>query len=140
MATSTEIKNNNNTLIREKTAPSSITKDNVADQLDAIVDYVDQEKRPYKVYTAYISHGAGNGTPTSVISENTIGTLTPTYEGTGEYGFASSGLFTVGKTLCITSSANLMKSGSVATNANFVSLLTENDSFTNLFLEIRVYP
>src|SRR5689334_18155823 len=43
MATSTEIKDNNNTLIRVKTAAKSITKNNVADQLDAVVDYVDQQ-------------------------------------------------------------------------------------------------
>lgn len=43
MPTSTEIKNNNNTLIRAKTTAASITKVNVADQLDATVDYTDQE-------------------------------------------------------------------------------------------------
>lgn len=43
MATSAEIKSNNNTLIRLKTAPKSITKVVVADQMDAIVDYVDQQ-------------------------------------------------------------------------------------------------
>ena len=41
--TNTQIKDNNNTLIRTKTVAKSITKTNVADQLDAIVDYVDQE-------------------------------------------------------------------------------------------------
>lgn len=43
MATSTEIKDNNNTLIRVKTTAKSITKGNVADQLDSIVDYADQQ-------------------------------------------------------------------------------------------------
>lgn len=43
MATSAEIKSNNNTLIRLKTAPKSITKANIADQLDAGIDYTAQE-------------------------------------------------------------------------------------------------
>lgn len=55
MATSTEIKNNTNSLIRVKTVASSITKVNVADQLDAIVDYVDQEVKS-KVVKRTITH------------------------------------------------------------------------------------
>ena len=137
--TNTQLKTQIDADITNKTTADSVTTENVGENLKDIVDYVDQEKRPYKVYTAYISHGAGTGDPTSAIRENTIGALTPTYEGTGEYGFSSSGLFTVGKTLCITSSQNLMKSGAVSTNANFVSLFTENDSFKNLFIKIRVY-
>jgi hypothetical protein len=43
MATSAEIKSNNNTLIRIKTTAKSITKENVADQLDASIDYTVQE-------------------------------------------------------------------------------------------------
>jgi len=43
MATSAEIKSNNNTLIRIKTTDKSITKGNVADQLDASIDYTVQE-------------------------------------------------------------------------------------------------
>jgi len=43
MATSAEIKSNNNTLIRIKTTAKSITKSNVADQLDASIDYTIQE-------------------------------------------------------------------------------------------------
>jgi len=43
MATISEIKSNNNTLIRVKTTAKSITKANVADQLDATVDFTAQE-------------------------------------------------------------------------------------------------
>lgn len=50
MATSTEIKSNNNTLIRVKTASGSITKSNVADQIDASVDYTVQEVSTVKTY------------------------------------------------------------------------------------------
>lgn len=141
MATSTEIKNNNNTLIRAKTAPASITKTNVANQLDAIVDYVDQEKRPYKVYSALITHGTGNGNPTAQVLENTIGTINWVYDEPNNYTALSSNLFTLNKTLVFVSSpANpLMKVGALSNNANFVGLTTENDGFANLAIEIRVY-
>lgn len=43
MATSAQIKSDNNTLIRVKTTAKSITKVNVADQLDAGIDYSVQE-------------------------------------------------------------------------------------------------
>lgn len=43
MATSAEIKSNNNALIRAKTVAKSITKQSVADQLDAGIDYTVQE-------------------------------------------------------------------------------------------------
>lgn len=43
MPTGTQIKTNTNTLIRLKTEPRSILKGSVADQLDAAIDYVDQE-------------------------------------------------------------------------------------------------
>lgn len=46
--TNTQIKDNNNTLIRIKTVAKSITKINVADQLDASIDYIDQQA-PIKV-------------------------------------------------------------------------------------------
>lgn len=141
MATSTEIKNNTNSLIRVKTVASSITKVNVANQLDAIVDYVDQEKRPYKVYTALMTHGAGNGNPVPIVLENTIGNITWSYEEPNNYGASSSGLFTLNKTVVFVSSPvnPLMKVGANTYNANFVGLITENDAFTKLAIEIRVY-
>ncbi|WP_295677327.1 hypothetical protein [uncultured Empedobacter sp.] len=43
MPTASEIKENNNTLIREKTEPNSIPTNVVANQLDAAIDYVDQQ-------------------------------------------------------------------------------------------------
>jgi hypothetical protein len=43
MATISEIKSNNNTLIRVKTTAKSVTKTNVADQLDATIDFTAQE-------------------------------------------------------------------------------------------------
>lgn len=43
MATNTELKNQIDSQIKNKTAPSSITKSNVADNMKQIVDYVDQE-------------------------------------------------------------------------------------------------
>lgn len=43
MPTSAQIKNDNNTLIRAKTVAKSITKSNIANQLDAAIDYTDQQ-------------------------------------------------------------------------------------------------
>lgn len=43
--TNIELKNLNNTTIRSKTQPSSISKGDVADALDNLVDYVDQESQ-----------------------------------------------------------------------------------------------
>lgn len=55
MPTSTIIKNNNNTLIRAKTGAGSISKANVADQLDAVIDYTDQEIK-FKTIKRTITH------------------------------------------------------------------------------------
>lgn len=74
MATSTEIKDNNNTLIRVKTAPKSVTKNNVADQLDAIVDYVDQQA-PNKNSGIVVLSGTQIVLPKDVNACNTVGGL-----------------------------------------------------------------
>ena len=156
MATSTEIKNNNNTLIREKTAPSSITKDNVADQLDAIVDYVGQEKRPYKVYTAFLNQ-TGTNIPVATVFENTIGTITWSRNFEGDYMATLTGqnIFTINKTLCLPDRTMI---GHGQPSSQFWTTHTDRFSDTqirlftlkdyvstdglisNLFVEFRVYP
>lgn len=151
MATSTEIKNNNNTLIREKTAPSSITKDNVADQLDAIVDYVDQEKRPYKVYSILISQDSLNIPTAKVLENNTGFTFTFTRTATGNYNIVSSGsAYTADKTAIFfqdnsqgatKASMNVIRNS--ATNVRiftYADAVASDSMITDVFLEIRVYP
>ena len=151
MATSTEIKNNNNTLIREKTAPSSITKDNVADQLDAIVDYVDQEKRPYKVYSILISQDSLNIPTAKVLENNTGFTFTFTRTATGNYNIVSSGsAYTADKTAIFfhdnSQGGTKASINSFRISATNIRILTYSDSvlsdsmLSDIFFEIRVYP
>lgn len=151
MATSTEIKNNNNTLIREKTAPSSITKDNVADQLDAIVDYVDQEKRPYKVYSILISQDSLNIPTAKVLENNTGFTFTFTRTATGNYNIVSSGsAYTADKTAIFfqdnSQGGTRASINSFRISATNIRILTYSDTvlsdsmLSDIFFEIRVYP
>lgn len=95
----------------------------------------------YKSYVAKVTHSAGNSDPTVVVLENTIGTITPVYEEANNYGFSSSGLFTLNKTVVFITSPSfpLMKVGGSSPNSNFVTLTTDNDGFNNLNIEIRVY-
>lgn len=92
MPTSTEIKNNNNTLIREKTEPNSIPTDVVADQLDASVDYTDQQV-PFKVYKAKLAQ-SGTDNVTAIILKNDTGkTFTYARNSTGSYNFTFSSFY-----------------------------------------------
>lgn len=95
----------------------------------------------YKSYVAKITHGAGNAAPTAVVLENTIGAVTWNYEEPFNYYLASSGLFTLNKTVVFATSPNspLMKVGVGTSSANFVGLTTDVDGFANLMIEIRVY-
>lgn len=95
----------------------------------------------YKSYVAKITHSAGNTAPTAVVIENTIGTVTWTYEEEFNYTLVSSGLFTLGKTVVFATSPNspLMNVGVGTSSANFVGLTTDVDGFANLMIEIRVY-
>jgi hypothetical protein len=54
--------------------------------------------KPYKVYTALLSQ-SGTSAPTAIVLENTLGTITFTYTGIGQYQINSAGLFTLDKTL-----------------------------------------
>lgn len=97
----------------------------------------------YKSYVARVSHGAGNSAPTAVVLENTIGTVTWQYDEEFNYLLVSSGLFTLGKTVVFATSPTfpLMKVGVGLSNSspNFIGLTTDNDSFSNLMFEVRVY-
>lgn len=75
MPTSTEIKNNNNTLIRAKTAAASITKANVADQLDASIDYTDQQAPIKTSGIVVLSDSIQSVLPKDINACNTVGGL-----------------------------------------------------------------
>lgn len=53
--------------------------------------------RPYKSYVALLTQAAADA-PTAVIMENTLGTVSYQYFGTGNYRVVSAGLFTYQKT------------------------------------------
>ena len=55
--------------------------------------------RPCKVYTALLSQPGDTSAPTAIELDNTIGTITFTYEDIGAYSATSAGLFTADKTV-----------------------------------------
>lgn len=63
---------------------------------DAVID-----SRPYKVYSAILNQ-VNADPPTAVVLENTLGTITFSYEADGFYGINSTELFTSGKTVVST--------------------------------------
>ena len=103
----------------------------------------------YKVYSALISQ-TGTSAPTVVaLLENTIGTITFSYTGVGQYRINSSGLFTIGKT-CINGNSIGNNADTIfysIGNTNYCSINTRNLSGTTTndvlsfhFIEVRVYP
>jgi hypothetical protein len=54
---------------------------------------------PYKSYVALISQSGGSVPTEDTLLENTIGTISYSIVGAGEYNINSSGLFTAGKTV-----------------------------------------
>jgi hypothetical protein len=66
--------------------------------IGSIVNLVENGGRPYKSYTALLTQ-SGTSAPVASVLENTIGTVSYSYVGVGEYNINSSELFTVDKTL-----------------------------------------
>jgi hypothetical protein len=145
MPTNAELKGIVQEEIRDKTEPQSILKSDVANAIDAGYDYTDQEVlkvgKGYKSFVALISHSAGNSNPTAIVLKNEIGNIAFSYQEANSYVAQSSSLFTLNKTVIFATSANspLLKIGCRSTNASFITIQTDNDSFTNVNLEIRVY-
>ena len=126
--TNTELKNNIDAAITNKTSVSSITPVNVGEQIKSTVDYIDQEisniellegpqgpqgppgesgtvaLQAYKVYSALISQ-SGTGIPIAKVLENTTGVnFSYTINSTGNYMLTgSSNVFTANKTATICS-------------------------------------
>lgn len=103
-----------------------------------------------KIYTALLSQ-SGTGAPTAtVLGTNEIGTIVWTRNSTGNYTGTLSGAFTANKTWLIVQRGD--QTGSFINNilswtsANAVLLTTQDnaanptDNFTNMSIEIRVYP
>jgi hypothetical protein len=154
METSTEIKTNIDTDITDKVTASSISPTNVGTRMKDVVDYVDQEKRPYKVYTAFLTQ-TGTAAPVATVFENTLGTITWTRNFAGDYFATISGgnTFIVNKTLCLPE-RHIINHGPAGQfwqaytdrfDATRIRLFTYVDDIGtdeiiyNLFVEFRVY-
>lgn len=98
-----------------------------------------------KLYTALLTQTATDP-PIATILHNTIGTITWTYEGVGEYNAISTGLFPQNKTFIITAHSEgvNVQFYPARLDENTIQILAYNtgsagDVWTNLNLEIRVY-
>lgn len=103
--------------------------------------------RPCKVYTALLSQ-SGTTPPTATVLDNTIGTITFTYDGVGNYSATSSGLFTANKTVvfCTVSTdpgnPTYMTARIGSANTITINVFDINggvNGFTDASFEIRVY-
>lgn len=103
MATSAEIKSNNNTKIRIKTTAKSITKVSVADQLDACIDYTVQEistlenskaDKYFKTYKAKLSQSGTDNITATILKNDTGKTFTFTRSSIGSYSVNFSSMYT----------------------------------------------
>jgi hypothetical protein len=99
----------------------------------------------YKVYVAIVTQ-SGSTNPVATVLENTIGAITITRGGTGQYTINSSGLFEIGKTTFdLTPIQGFIKQGPIS-NPSGIFFETRDDSnasadglLTAKKLEIRVY-
>jgi hypothetical protein len=100
-----------------------------------------------KVYVALLTQTSTNA-PVATVLENTLGTVTLTYEGTGSYMVVSNGLFTVGKTVVLignkaaTTATAVFQNDSSNLAMTTVVISTGNETngiLENTTIEIRVY-
>jgi len=108
---------------------------------------VQENARPYKIYTALISQSATSD-PTATVLENTLGgTIVWTRIGVGEYRGTLSGAFVNSKTACFSEKGNSVGTLNVWQNSvNDIAVsafgLTglSADGLSQTSVEIRVYP
>lgn len=151
--TSEELKDQIDADITVATLPNSVSTADVGGNMKDIVDYVDQEKRPYKVYSARITQ-SGTSAPTVLIYENTIGNIAWTRGGAGDYYGTLISAFVNNKTMIPNGEAILQSDGSAVAsgyrlyrmNDNAVNLQTKQNNISadsilgsGIDLEIRVY-
>ena len=98
--------------------------------------------KSYKVYSALISQ-SGTDAPTAIVLENTLGTITFTYNNIGKYNILSTGLFIADKTWTIPTVDNLtplpISIFRANTNNLYLNVESGNDGLYNTSIEIRVY-
>jgi hypothetical protein len=127
-----------------------------------IVDTVSAEIPAYKVYTAILNQ-SGTSVPVATVLENTLGgTVVWSYSGTGSYQATLTGAFTSKTFLYISSEADYNNGPQLyAQEIRTLTRITDDivalkniglnftagvyssgavDNFTNVSIEIRVYP
>jgi|LakMenEpi03Aug12_release.lakeMendotaPanAssembly.Ray.scaffolds.fasta_scaffold08405_6 hypothetical protein len=120
------------------------TEENAVWELQVPVD-----SRPYKVYTALLKRTGASVEP-PIVLENTLGTITLSYDGIGIYNIDSSGLFTADKTAVfvqvqptgsfgVVLAASRISSTRVSLIQTTDSGASENDWVYPVSIEIRVY-
>jgi hypothetical protein len=106
------------------------------------------QQRGYSIYTALLSQ-SGTSDPTAVIlGDNTIGSIVWTRDALGAYSGTLSGAFTASKTfILIGQNADGITANCTRSNNNAVQIKTyitasggSTDVFSDLSIEIRVYP
>ncbi len=105
--------------------------------------YVTSSDNTYKVYTALLTQ-TGSTAPTEVILENTLGTVTYSYQSTGDYLVTATGLLTTDKT-AINCGVGSMEISSL-TNDSFTLFTFDlaaaslsDDILRSSMIEIKVY-
>lgn len=128
--TSEELKEEIDLAITTETTPASITPTDVGDTLKLMVDYVDQEKRPYKVYSATITQ-SGTSDPILEIYENTIGNIAWTRGATGEYYGTLIGAFTDAKTMIPNAQSVIQSDGTAVATSVRIYRMNDNAVVVN---------
>lgn len=151
--TNVELKAAIDAVITSETTPGSVSPSDVGGKMKDVVDYVDQEKRPYKVYSATISQ-SGTNNPVVQIYENTLGNIAWTRGGVGDYYGTLLSAFTDEKTMILNAEAIIQSDGlSVASGVRIykqnVNSVVVNTKLNNMnadsiisngySFEIRVY-
>lgn len=151
--TNTQLKTQIDTQITNETVKSGITPTDVGENIKAVVDYVDQkvaDSRPYKVYTALLTHHNGISNPSVIVLENTLGgEIIWTRSNTGRYTGTLLDIFTLNKTAffgVIDDTKNIILGGSATSSSTIgISIIDGNtglytdSSFQTITIEIRVY-
>lgn len=133
---------NFNYSVTAPTAPAGTNTTQVA-----TTAFVQENARPYKVYTALLSQ-SGTNAPTATVLENTLGgTIVWTRVNTGLYSGTLTGAFTTNKTALLNNnpvggvSTNVINSSTneiIIQTRGFSNAQTDN-GLTNTSIEIRVY-
>jgi hypothetical protein len=145
--TSTQLKAQIDSQITNETQPGSITPIDIGTNIKAVVDYVDQDRRAYKIYSAIFNQSLSNA-PVMTVLENTVGSVVWTRSQTGLYTGRLTGAFPLGKVSVILSQgsgtsrlaghspdANVVQIASMGAYANeFV-----DNSINQATIEIKVY-